>query len=592
MTTTTHYKIAVTSPGYTGTSEAITITVVDITLDADVTSICYGSNALLTANTTPVVLSDISYELFSDYNSTVTQSNNVFNVTPNVTDTFYVKATDNQSGYYTQSERITIIVNDRPEVFIRQDFTTFYTGLGYFFYTDFTGSRYKWYIDPSETLSDETSYTFTPTSEGYVTLFLEVTGANGCVGEISLLFNVESINNFTISYPPGPHYPSNNTIPVALNGYGGGAYSVARNGLTIDSSSGEINLDGASPGQYTIIYTYNDSNNSFPIITSFVVDPSPTNPVDFSYTILPTNNSVCYGNSITIAASASVGGLEYQWYSSSEGGSNYTQIEGATSLNYYESNMTTTKSYYIAVTTTGYEGQSVPIEITVNPLPTAKITPPSVTNYYVGETYTFTGDGAGTDGSYTWYLDGNLANTVSTDSTYTFTADSAKTITLTLKATSASGCTNSTIYMINISNPPAKGSQLLFTEDSLYNGEPISRLLGTNIGGFLVNSVKVYQATNLLVYSLLNNNEEDYKCRLVNGYQLVQQLPLGNTQPQVAKGDRNPVTLLENELYTGLVYELKLDTTSSFKLVNWGGVLVEIAGNPPYSNIYKIPINS
>ena len=149
-----------------------------------------------------------------------------------------------------------------------------------------------------------------------------------------------------------------------------------------------------------------------------------------------------------------------------------------------------------------------------------------------------------------------------------------------------------TTFKVSEFPPLANGTQFVFTEDSTYNGNSIASLLNATIDGLTVISVKEYYATNLPVYLLLNNNYTNYKCRLVNGYQLVQQLPLGNTQPQVTKGDGNPVTRLEENLYTGFVYELKLDTTSDFKLVDWGGVLVEVSGNPPYSNIYKIPVNS
>ena len=89
----------------------------------------------------------------------------------------------------------------------------------------------------------------------------------------------------------------------------------------------------------------------------------------------------------------------------------------------------------------------------------------------------------------------------------------------------------------------------------------------------------------------INNGTTENVCRLVNGYQLVQQLPLGKTQPQAAKGDRNTVTIYDS-LYNGLAYEIILDTTSDFELVDWGGVLVEISGNPYYKNIHKIRVNN
>ena len=82
-------------------------------------------------------------------------------------------------------------------------------------------------------------------------------------------------------------------------------------------------------------------------------------------------------------------------------------------------------------------------------------------------------------------------------------------------------------------------------------------------------------------------------CRLVNGYQLVKSL-IGNNQPQSAKGNSilsiNSVTQLEGS-YNGLAYLVKLDTTNPIVLVDWGGIYVEVSGNPSYENIYVIPVN-
>ena len=94
-------------------------------------------------------------------------------------------------------------------------------------------------------------------------------------------------------------------------------------------------------------------------------------------------NPICVGQSavLTLTGASSGAGISYQWRSSTTPGGPYTPISGAINSTYTATNVTTTTYYVVNVTCSAGPTTVTTAEftLTVNPLPTASVTPSSAT---------------------------------------------------------------------------------------------------------------------------------------------------------------------------------------------------------------------
>ncbi|MFA5647232.1 MAG: gliding motility-associated C-terminal domain-containing protein [Bacteroidales bacterium] len=82
-----------------------------------------------------------------------------------------------------------------------------------------------------------------------------------CSGTTTTTITIDEIPETTISYDDSPYCAQG----VAAVSYGGPAYSgtfTSTDGLSINSSTGEVNLEGSTPGIYTVTYNYTDGKCS------------------------------------------------------------------------------------------------------------------------------------------------------------------------------------------------------------------------------------------------------------------------------------------------------------------------------------------
>ncbi|WP_115815063.1 LamG-like jellyroll fold domain-containing protein [Flavobacterium aquicola] len=104
----------------------------------------------------------------------------------------------------------------------------------------------------------------------------------------------------TITYP-GNAYIAIGKVAVTQTGATGGTYSATPVGLSINSSTGEVNLAASAGGTYTIVYSLASCNNTSALMTIFPLLPVPTATVtqascatgsDGTITITNMNNAV------------------------------------------------------------------------------------------------------------------------------------------------------------------------------------------------------------------------------------------------------------------------------------------------------------
>ena len=134
-------------------------------------------------------------------------------------------------------------------------------------------------VTNSGTTSETVTYTVTPIGPGNPT----------CSGTpVDFVLTVEPVATAAISYPASPYCSSETAAPVTLTGtgaYTSGTYS-APAGVSINSSTGEIDPSASTPGTYTITYTVpaGSACPSFDVTTSITITELPTASISYAGT--------------------------------------------------------------------------------------------------------------------------------------------------------------------------------------------------------------------------------------------------------------------------------------------------------------------
>lgn len=190
------------------------------------------------------------------------------------------------------------------------------------------------------------------------TYYIKGTTATGCsdIKPVSVTINPLPVAN--ISYSGSP-FCATGTAPVTQTGQTGGTYSAAP-GLSINPTTGEINLVASTPGTYTVTYTFTDGTCSNADTAQVVINPVPN--------VIVTNPAaVCSPNTVNITAAAvtagSTSGLTYTYF---------TDAAGTTPLSDPNA-VATSGTYYIKGTTTAGCTDIKPVVVVINPLPVAAI---------------------------------------------------------------------------------------------------------------------------------------------------------------------------------------------------------------------------
>ncbi|KOY86076.1 hypothetical protein AD998_07885 [bacterium 336/3] len=183
---------------------------------------------------------------------------------------------------------------------------------------------------------------------------------NGC-GSNSGTFNVSIVTTPatpTISYSQ-PSYCTTDTNPSPTVSQAGGTFSALPVGLSINASTGVINLAGSTSGAYTITYTLaNGSCTSSNTFTLTVVQ-TPTAPTT-------TNGTRCGAGSVVLTASGGTNG-NYRWYEPD----GTTLIAGETNNTYTTPSLVVASTtYFVSAVNGSCESARVPVQALVQLTPT------------------------------------------------------------------------------------------------------------------------------------------------------------------------------------------------------------------------------
>ena len=446
-----------------------------VTLGPDVT-ICPGQTTTLTADVVPGA---------DTYLWSTGATTSSINVSPTANTTYSVTVTNNSC---TDADTINVIVNPNAvtadagaDVSICQGNSTTLTGSG-----GGSGATYNWSTGQSgATISvnptTTTTYTLTVTDSGcsdtdqIVVTVTPLPNADAgqpvsiCQGQSTTLTATGGSQNnhylwstgqtgSTISVSPGA--TTTYTVTVTVNGCSDSDdVTVTVNPLPTVSAgndvqicSGESTTLSASGSGGTYLWSTGQSGSSI------VVSPSTTT----TYTVTATLNgctatdnvtvtvgnitavvtpdqAICEGSSLTLTVS---GGTTYEWSTGETG----------TSINVSPSSTTT----YTVTATQGACTDEASVTVTVNPIPTASVTPDQ--EICAGTTVTLTASGGTT---YLW-------NTGQTSATINVTPPVTTTYTVTV---TQSGCSSSASVVVDVNPSPNAFAGM---DESICEGETVT----------------------------------------------------------------------------------------------------------------------
>ncbi|MCG2617058.1 gliding motility-associated C-terminal domain-containing protein [Terrimonas sp. NA20] len=317
------------------------------------------------------------------------------------------------------------------------------------------GLTYNYFIDPGG-LIKLSSPNAIGTSGTY---YVQGTTAAGCVTDIeAVVVTVNLTPTAAIAYNSAPFCVSaGGTGTVTRTGLAGGTYSSSPSGLSMNSTTGAINVSASTPGTYTITYSFNNGLCSNTTSTDVNIMPAPvlvvTNPVP-----------ACIPATVDLTAAAitagSTAGLTYQYFSDA---ACTTPLTNASAI-------TASGTYYIRAlnTASGCQTDARAVNVVISATPTISIA--NVAAICRGEAVTLSASSPGN--TITWQnIGAGNSVIVYPQSTTTYTA----------VATNAAGCSVSATVQVQVrdfkmsltanTNPIMPGMLLTLTSgaNSSYN---------------------------------------------------------------------------------------------------------------------------
>lgn len=178
-------------------------------------------------------------------------------------------------------------------------------------------------------------------------------GSGTCAKTTTSNITIISGPTASIIYSGGPFCPTG-VVDVIRNGQAGGVFS-STSGLSINSSTGQINSASSVPGSYTVSYNYTNGTCSGTATTSVIIDPRSPN---------PTPNNVAYCQNGTGAVPLTATGTNLLWYNTAVGGT------GASIAPTPLTAIAGTTSYWVTQNSNLCESNRVPLVVTINTNPT------------------------------------------------------------------------------------------------------------------------------------------------------------------------------------------------------------------------------
>ncbi|MDQ2770981.1 MAG: T9SS type A sorting domain-containing protein [Bacteroidota bacterium] len=344
------------------------------------------------------------------------------NLTTTTTFRTVIMTADNRTVY---SAPVTVTVNPAPTATLTAGGPTTFCAGGSVVLTATagTGNTYQFFNGTTSLGAASATNTLTAAAAGSYTVV--VTNASTCSAtSAATTVTVNPATTATFSYS-GSTYCASGTNPTpTVTGTAGGTFA-STTGLSLNATTGAINLAASTLGTYTVTYSVGGSCPSS-ATASVTVTSAPS--ASFSYA----QPSYCAGSTGTIApafGTNSSGGA----FSASPAGLTVNATTGAITL------ASSTAGTYTVTNTIAASGgcasATATATVTINALPTATLTAGSATTFCAGGSVVLTA-AAGTGNTYQFFNGTTSLGTASATNTFTASATGSYTVVV----NNASGC--------------------------------------------------------------------------------------------------------------------------------------------------------
>lgn len=372
----------------TDTSSAIAITVnslptANITAGG-ATTFCQGGNVTLNANTG----SGLNYQW--RLNSADISGATAASYAASASGVYKVVVT-NSNGCIDSSNTITLVVNALPSATITPaSATTFCIGGSVVLNANTGGGlTYQWRKDGTN-ISGATSVSYTANTSG--TYKVIVTNSNACYDSSSVVNAVvNSLPSATATAASATTFCQGGSVVINANTGSGLTYQWRKDGANI-SAANSSSYTATTSGSYKVVVTNSTACSDSSSAVVVTVNSLPT-----ATATAASATTFCQGGSVVLNANSG-SGLTYQWRKDG------VNISAATSISYTANGGGNYK--VIVSNTNGCIDSSNTITVTVNPLPTAAITPSGATTFCQGNSVLINAN-TGSGLSYQWRKDGN-----------------------------------------------------------------------------------------------------------------------------------------------------------------------------------------
>ncbi len=386
-------------------------------------------------------LGSAPYHCFNNIQFTVNGSSSTA-PTPSTSSTgttnYLVSQTVN--GCVSPEATIAVIVNAAPSATISYSGSPFCKSVGSAQAVTRTGTSGGTYsASPSGLSINASTGAITPSSStaGTYTVTYTMAAAGGCSAQTATTsVTITAIPSATISYSGSPFCINSGSVSVTQTGTPGGTYS-STSGLSINASTGAINLTASSAGTYTVTYTIAAAGGCaiYTTTNNITITPSAGTPV-FA---LGSTSTRCQGaGSVTYNATASNStAITYSLDAASISAGN--SINSSTGSVSYSATWNGTST--ITASAAGCNGPAT----STHTATTVTIPSVSATTTYTcvgGSSGTILASGSGGQTPYTYNLNGGTYQTSTL-----FTGLAAGTYTLGIK--SNTGCTSSVTVTVS-----------------------------------------------------------------------------------------------------------------------------------------------
>jgi hypothetical protein len=435
------YTVEVTSLGCSSTA-SVTVTVNPIPpasiTPSGPTTFCAGGSVVLTAN------SGTGYTYMWS-NGATTQS-----ITVTTSGTYTVTVTSLGCSNST-SQAVTVVpVNNATISYAGSPFCSNATGTANVTLTGTTGGTYS--INPTSGLPINSStgqLTLTGATVGTYTIYYNIASGTCPAFTTSTTVTVTQLPAASFSYPGTPYCTNMGNATPTFTGTTGGVFA-STTGLSLNASTGIVDLGASTPGTYTVTYTIAAAGGCPAVVTSATIvirqAPVPT---------ATSNSPVCDGGTLILTGTPTTGITLYSW----SGPGSFSSVGTVNTASLSPVTYPTHQGWYY-LTVTGLNGctatTSTWVEIS---LPTVGGTTAGSTTICAGGTATISLSGQtgivqrwekSTDGGANW-------TTAATTSATSYTANNVLVTTQYRAVVKNGGCgeANSTVSTITITAAPS-----------------------------------------------------------------------------------------------------------------------------------------